>query len=93
MPKVGKALYTVKDPFLYYNTEEAHMYSKSEKKKLFIQLPLPFQTNESLLYRLDGRKRAFSWGKGLCKGHEKRCKGHVQGPRKEVQGPQDFPKL
>ena len=44
-------------------------------------------------YRLDGQKGAFSWGKGLCKGHKKRCKGRVQGPRKEVQGPQDFPKL
>jgi hypothetical protein len=33
------------------------------------------------LYRLDGRKGAFSWGKGLCKGHKKRCKGHVQGPQ------------
>ena len=42
------------------------------------------------IYRLDGRKGAFSRGKGLCKGHEKRCKGHVQGPQKEVQGPQGF---
>ena len=32
-------------------------------------------------YRLDGRKGSFFWGKGLCKGHEKRCKGHVQGPQ------------
>jgi hypothetical protein len=32
-------------------------------------------------YRLDGRKGAFSRGKGLCKGHKKRCKGHVQGPQ------------
>ena len=26
-------------------------------------------------YRLDGPKGSFFWGKGLCKGHEKRCKG------------------
>ena len=35
----------------------------------------------NVTYRLDGRKGSFFWGKGLCKGHEKRCKGHVQGPQ------------
>ena len=53
MPKVEKALYSVQDPFLYCNTEQADMYSKSERKKLLIQLPLPFHNNESLLYIIE----------------------------------------
>jgi hypothetical protein len=53
MPKVEKALYSVQDPFLYCKTEQAHMYSKSERKKLLIQLPLPFHNNESLLYIIE----------------------------------------
>ena len=39
MPKVEKALYSVQDPFLYRKTEQAHMYSKTERKNLLIQLP------------------------------------------------------
>ena len=62
--------HTVNHIFQYPNGEAVHPVIKNFED---------FQKIQN--YCLDGRKGSFFWGKGLCKGHEKRCKGHVQGPQ------------